>query len=88
MSNPFSNPDALTKDIAGILQKMQAAETNPLPTELIQAADAVRERVASARTSEEAADILKSAVASASKQTGAVYTNQDMINFERQVRRG
>lgn len=88
MSNPFSNPDALTKDIAGILQKMQAAETNPLPTELIQAADAVRERVASARTSEEAADILKSAVSSASKQTGSVYTNQDMINFERQVRRG
>lgn len=88
MSNPFSNPDALTKDIAGILQKMQAVETNPLPTELIQAADAVRERVASARTSEEAADILKSAVSSASKQTGTVYTNQDMINFERQVRRG
>jgi len=88
MSNPFSNPDALTKDIAGILQKMQAVETNPLPTELIQAADAVRERVASARTSEEAADILKSAVSSASKQTGTVYTKQDMINFERQVRRG
>lgn len=88
MSNPFSNPDALTKDIAGILQKMQASETNPLPTELIQAADAVRERVASARTSEEAADLLKSAVSTAAKQTGAVYTNQDMINFERQVRRG
>ena len=67
---------------------MQAAETNPLPTELIQAADAVRSQVANARTSEEAADILKSAVSSAAKQSGSVYSNQDMINFERQVRRG
>lgn len=88
MTNPFSQPDDLTKDISQILQKMQAAETNPLPTELIQAADSIRSQVANARTSEEAADILKSAVSAAAKQSGSVYNNQDMINFERQVRRG
>lgn len=88
MTNPFSNPDDFTKDISSILQKMQASEVNPLPQELIQAADAVRIQVASARTSEEAADILKSAVSNAAKQSGTMYTNQDMINFERQVRRG
>lgn len=89
MSNtPFSNPDQFTKDLAGILQNMQKSQPDPLPAELRAAADKIKTDVQSARTAEDATSLMKNAVNAASKESGKVYSNQDLINFERQVRGG
>lgn len=85
---PFSSQDQFTKDIAAIMQKMAAAETNPLPSELQAVVDTTKTQIASAKTSDEVSALMKAAASEASKKTGAVYTNQDLINFERQVRKG
>lgn len=85
---PFSNQDQLTKDIAQILQQMQANQPNPLPTELQAAVETARTQVAAAKTSDEATSILKNTVSAAAQKSGTVYSNQDLLNFERQVRKG
>jgi hypothetical protein len=85
---PFSNQDQFTKDIAQILQQMQANQANPLPAELQAAVETARTQVAAAKTSDEATSILKTTVSAAAQKSGTVYSNQDLLNFERQVRKG
>jgi len=85
---PFSNQDQLTKDISQILQQMQANQPNPLPAELQAAVETTRTQVAAAKTSDEAISILKTTVSAAAQKSGTVYSNQDLLNFERQVRKG
>jgi hypothetical protein len=82
---PFSNQDDLTKDIASILNQMQANEPNPLPVELQAAIEPARTQIASAKTSDEVISILKSTAFSVGQKAGTVYSNQDLINFEKQV---
>ena len=85
---PFSTQDQFTKEIAGILQQMHANEQNPLPVELQAAIEPAKTQLAGAKTSDEATSILKSAVSSVAQKSGTVYSNQDLLNFERQVRKG
>jgi len=85
---PFSNQDQLTKDISQILQQMQANQSNPLPAELQAEVETARTLVSTAKTSAEATSILKAAASAAAQKSGTVYSNQDLLNFERQVRTG
>jgi len=85
-NRPFSNPDKLTKDIADILANMSKNEQNPLPSELIKAAEEIKPKLSATSTDYEAKAMMKDALNRASKETGTVYTNQDIINFDRQAR--
>jgi len=85
---PFSNQDDFTKDIASILKQMHANEPNPLPVELQAAIEPTRTQIASAKTSDEAISILKTTAFAVGQKAGTVYSNQDLLNFERQVRKG
>jgi len=85
---PFSNQDQFAKDIAGILQQMHANESNPLPLDLQAAVEPTRTQIASAKSSDEVVSILKASASAVGQKSGTVFTNQDLLNFERQVRKG
>lgn len=87
-NRPFSQPDALTKDIANILSNMRAKETNPLPAELSDAANKIKDQVNALKSTEEISSLMKNAVSQVSKETGNIYSADDIVNFERQVRNG
>jgi hypothetical protein len=84
---PFSQPDAFTKDLGKILQDIQQNHPpQPLPQELAAAAEQIKPQIAGLRSSEEVSSLLKTTVAQVAKSTGSEYSSQDLLNFERQVR--
>lgn len=86
-NNPFNTHDQLTKDITSMMQTNAQTASDILPIELVTAAEAIRPKLATMNLEFERTQLLKNTVSQVSKETGGkVYSNNDMINFERKAR--
>ena len=86
-NNPFNTQDQLTKDIASMIQTNAQTAPDILPIELITAAENIRTKLSTMNLEFERTQLLKNTVSQISKENGGkVYSNTDMINFERKAR--
>jgi hypothetical protein len=85
--HPFTQTDKLAQDMVGILGQIRANTPDPLPTELAQAANDLRGSIAG-KQDFEIKQMMRDTVLKVAQQTGRLYSNDDILAFEKRTKQG